>query len=133
MVVGLVALAIFALDVASPQDLQQWPMLLVGLAGLGLGVALIWDAPPEKKVAPPERPAAAPPAPKPAAPAPKPPAAAKPGLLGGLFGKRQPTGTGVKPAGGAPPAGKGAPPPKPAAPPPKKGLAGLLAPKPKKK
>lgn len=109
--IGVIALAIFALDVTSFQEVKQWGALLVGLAALGLGIVLR----PGRIPTPPARPNAPPPAQaKSAGPPPK-PAAAKPappkpaGGLSGLF-KPKPKSAPPKPAPAgarpAPPAGK---------------------------
>lgn len=114
--IGIVALALFALDAYSWEVITLWGALPVGLGAVALAVLLR----PGRDPAPPPptpRPATAP---KSAAPA-KAAASPKPGGLGGLF----------KPKAAKPAA---APAPKPAAPPPpppKRGLAGLFAPKPK--
>lgn len=73
---SLVALFIFVFDLASLQEVVQWPALMFGLAAFGLGVLLRLGAEP----APPPPP----PPPKPAAPKPA-PAPKKPGPFAGLF------------------------------------------------
>ncbi|MBP7693539.1 MAG: hypothetical protein KA764_16570 [Anaerolineales bacterium] len=114
--IGVIALAIFALDVVSLDEVHQWGALGVGLGALTL-TYLLWprrapvrpNAPGARPSPPPAAPAAAkpaapqPPAPKPAAP----PASAPRPAAGFAFLRPKPK---AKPA--APPAKGPAPKPK---------------------